>query len=98
MTDFCAKAVLESIVISANKLNAKNFFMLSLFLSSPEIFALLFPRALSFVFHGIYGRAERFGLLVSDKKKSQAKKQPDFPTQPLLDVVFNSAGVLATAG
>src|SRR5688572_24438906 len=65
VTGFCAKAVLEIIVTSANKLNAKNFSLLSLFLSFVIQNELLPPRALLFNFHQMYGHTEWFGLVVT---------------------------------
>src|SRR6201988_1039936 len=62
VTGFCAKALLESSVTSANKLNAKNFVMLSLFLVIRNLNSC-FQEPVLFVFHQIYGRSGRFGLV-----------------------------------
>jgi hypothetical protein len=51
MTGFCAKAVLENIVTSANKPNANNFFI-AFSLSRDPDFGLLLPRPLACSFIG----------------------------------------------
>src|SRR5688572_11172517 len=50
VTGFCAKAVLDSIVTSANKLNANNFFMRFSLSRNPEFLnsCLQEPRSLAF--------------------------------------------------